>query len=126
MPSTGIDRRTGKLLRGWPHVLQSIEVIFTTHIGERVMRRTFGSNVPAILGRENIVTSAIARFFAAIVVAIELWEPRFRVIRIIFPPDENTPDANRTGRIGMRIVGQYRPNALQGDFTVESVKDFVL
>ena len=33
MPSTGIDRRTGKVLTGLDHVRQSVEVIFTTPIG---------------------------------------------------------------------------------------------
>jgi len=126
MPSTGIDRRTGQVLSGWPHVLQSLEVIFTTRIGERIMRRTFGSYVPALLGRENLVTSAVTRFFVAIIVAIELWEPRFRVVRILFPEAENLPETNRRGGLGLRIVGQYRPNALDGDFTVASIETFVL
>jgi phage baseplate assembly protein W len=38
----GIDRATGRLLDGWPHVVQSIVVIITTTYGERM--RAAGSD----------------------------------------------------------------------------------
>lgn len=120
MPSTGIDRETGRVLRGWDHVVQSIIVIFTTRIGERVMRRTFGSMVLAILGRENLNPSALLRFYAAVIIAIELWEPRFRVTRILFPSTSNSPTKARQGKFGFGMVGQYRPHALQGDFVTDA------
>ena len=47
----GIDRRTGAMMVGWPHVLQSIETILMTRYHERVLRRWAGSFVPHILRR---------------------------------------------------------------------------
>ncbi|MCW2319185.1 phage baseplate assembly protein W, partial [Rhodoblastus acidophilus] len=49
--SAGIDKRTGRPLEGWPHVVQSLGTIFTTGFGARVMRRVFGSAVAGILGQ---------------------------------------------------------------------------
>ena len=111
--STGLNRWTGQPLSDWDHVVQSIEVIFSTPIGSRVMRRTVGSMAPKILGRP-LVDSTVLRFFAAIVMAIELWEPRFAVTGI---SPSGTPDGFRKGKLGLGLVGQYRPNALLGDFT---------
>ncbi len=114
--STGVNRLTFKPLSDWDHVQQSLGVIFTTRIGERVMRRMFGSAVPALL-LHNLVPSTLIRFFTAIIVAIDLWEPRFRVTRIELPSEQNDPSTTRIGGLGLKLTGQYRPNALQGDFT---------
>lgn len=121
--TAGIDRRTGRPLSGWAHVMQSIDVIFTTRIAERIMRRTFGSAVPSLLGR-NLTPETIHRFVVAIVVAIELWEPRFRVRRIGLSGKTTSVSGGRQGRIGLRLEGDYRPNALEGDFTVAEPKQF--
>lgn len=116
--TTGLDRRTGRPLSGFAHVVQSLGVIFTTGFGERIMRRNFGSAVPGLLGK-NLLPETMARFYTAIVIAIELWEPRFRVRRITYPGMTNSEDRMRQGRIGLSIEGDYRPRALQGDFTAE-------
>jgi uncharacterized protein len=106
----GMNARTGKLLTGWPHVVQSLGVIFSTRIGERVMRRWFGSAVPGLLG-ENLTPATFLRFFSAIYAAVELYEPRFRIIKV-------TPlYAERDGRAGLQIDGEYRPRGHLGDFT---------
>ena len=118
MNTGGLNRETGKLLGGWPHVVQSLRVIFTTRIGSLVMCRLFGSAVPGLLGK-NLEPSTIARFYAAIIIAVELWEPRFRVRRIIYPRDQNSEEKLRQGQFGFKLEGDYRPRALQGDFTVE-------
>lgn len=110
-----MDRRTGAVLSDWPHVAQSIEVILTTRIGERMFRRVFGSQVPGLLG-EPLTSPTIVRFFAAVIAAIELWEPRFRV-RAIELVDGNSAERLRTGRLGLRICGEYRPRGHLGDPT---------
>lgn len=112
-PGTGIDRNTGKLISGWDHVVQSIGVIFTTRFGERVMRRWFGSFVPQLLG-QNMVPSTVLRFWTAICVAIDLWEPRFR-ITVIVPT--GTPEGMRQGNLGFQVRGVYMPRGHLGDKT---------
>ena len=123
--SNGINRQTGKPLSGWDHVYQSLVVILTTRLGERVMRRTFGSSVPSLLGR-NLVPATMLKFYMAIALAVELWEPRFRIRKFELPPTKNSSDELGQGHIGIRMVGDYRPRALEGDFTVEAVKSMVL
>lgn len=119
----GIDRRSGRVLAGWPHVRQSLAVIFSTLLGARVLRRTFGSNVPLLLGRP-LTGGLLLRFMAAVILAVELWEPRFRVVQVSYPAPPNDPDALRGGKLAIKIRGQYRPNALAGDFTPESDQTF--
>ena len=117
--SFGLDRETMRPLSGWPHVLQSVRVILSTRIGERVMRRTFGAQVSALLGRENMTSAALLRFATAVAIALELWEPRFRLRSMELPERTNSPARLRQGQIGLRLVGDYRPRALDGDYTVE-------
>lgn len=109
---TGIDRETGKVLTGWPHVVQSLGVIFTTGYGERVMREWFGSYVPYLLG-QNLVPSTVVKFYVGLWTAIDAFEPRYRVTQ--FRPLEVT----RLGRMSLQMEGEYRPRAHLGDFSVE-------
>jgi phage baseplate assembly protein W len=117
-PGTGLDRRTGAILTGWPHVQQSLEVIFSTRIGERVIREWFGSMVPAMLG-ENLTVDTVLRTKLAIWVAIELWEPRFRVTQV------KSLTATRLGEYRLEIEGEYRPRAHLGDFSIEGPRRVV-
>ena len=50
-PSVGLNAATGCVLLGWPHVVQSLQDIFTTRFGARIMREWYGSFVPNLLGR---------------------------------------------------------------------------
>jgi phage baseplate assembly protein W len=105
-----------KLLDGFAHVAQSIEVIFTTRLGERVQRRWFGSPITAMLGKA-LTPATVLRFFTCLVVAIEVWEPRYKVTRIV--PGTNSTEWVRQGAFSFIIEGIYRPRALAGDFTPE-------
>lgn len=110
-----MNARTGKRLSGWPHVVQSLGILFSTRIGERVMRRWVGSAVPALLG-QPLTTNTFVRHFSAIYAAVELYEPRFRIVKV-------TPlAAGRDGHAALHIEGEYRPRAHKGDFTVEGVR----
>lgn len=111
-PSIDIDAVSGANISGWPHVLQSIEDFFTTDFGERVMREWYGSVVPRFLG-EPLNTQTVVPFFAAIASAIEQWEPRYRITRVV--PET----VGRDGRLRVFLEGEYRPRALLGDFTPE-------
>lgn len=110
--STGLDRYSGLRISGWSHVVQSIEDLFTTSFGERIMREWYGSFVPRLLG-ENITPRDVVPFFSAIASAIDTWEPRYRVTKV------DVVEVTREGRMTISIEGQYRPRALLGDFTVE-------
>lgn len=122
----GMDRNTGKLLQGWDHVQQSMTLIFATPFHQRVLRRWVGSFVPRLLG-ESAVARIITRFFWAIVTAIDLWEPNYRIQQtyIMGPSLQNWSPALssqidqllRTGDLFFRTEGTYYPRGHLGDFT---------
>jgi phage baseplate assembly protein W len=119
MASTGIDRFSGAVLKDWAHVEQSLWTLYATRIGSRVMRRIYGAGTVQLLG-ENLVRVTIERFVTAIIIATELWEPRFKIKRVIIPPDpHNSPETLRQGHLKMTIVGEYRPRGHLGDPTPE-------
>lgn len=130
-PRNGMDRATGKIISGWPHVQQSLDVLFVTPFHQRVLRRWVGSFVPHILG-QNIVAKTITRFFWAIASAIDLWEPGYRVDRVYFMGDALNSWAPispvtargiiRLGQVIMRTEGTYFPRGHLGDFTPASTQ----
>lgn len=118
----GIDRHTGKVMPNYDHALQSVEVVLSTRIGTRVMRRQFCGGAAELLGRA--VTPPLFTLFQQLVAtAIDIWEPRFRV-RQITP--QGTVEQIRAGQVGVRFEVDYRPRAHLGDFTVERVLSFGL
>ena len=123
----GIDRQTGRLIDGWPHVVQSIMVIFTTGFGERMLRRWFGSSVPQLLGN-SLTEATVVSFFAAIVTSLEVRErdtglprePRFKITKI-------TPlKVDRSGNLRIEISGIYMPRGHLGDFTPEDLRSITV
>jgi len=72
----GIDRQTGQVLTGWAHCAQSIAVILSTAIGTRIMRRTFGSDVPRLVDRPSNHASVVL-FVGRVADALQKWEPGF-------------------------------------------------
>lgn len=119
MPSFGINRYTGAALSDFEHVVQSVEVLFSTQIGWRVMRRQFGSPAPILLGRAMHANNVV-RFFYLIYVALEMWEPRLRYVRV---RPEGSPEELRLGHMRFFIDVEYRPRAHLNppDFTPEGV-----
>lgn len=100
----GIDAQTGKPLSGLPHVMQSIEKIFTTWLSQRAMREWFGTPANIILGK-NMTDATILEWWTIVWVALELFEPRFRAVML------EVPEADRLGRIAFILHGEYRPYA---------------
>ena len=116
----GIDRRTGAVIGNLASAYQGVEVILTTRLASRVMRREFGAGVVDILGRA-ITPSLFATWMQLVATAIDLWEPRFSVRRIL---PTGSVDEIRTGHAGLLIEAEFRPRGHLGDFTVERVVGF--
>jgi phage baseplate assembly protein W len=110
LASTGINRDAGKALRDFEHVQQSIGVILTTPIGSRVMRREFGSELFDLIDRP-MTDRVILAIYAAAVIAIARWEPRYAVTgcRVVV--------ADEGGQISLEFNGTYFPRGHLGDFT---------
>lgn len=120
----GVDRRTGKMLIGWEHVVQSTTVIFVTRYHERVLRRWVGSLIPHLLG-DNATMKTIARFYWAVIVALDLWEPNYRIqyVRPDVRVDQSgltSAEELRGGHLSIQTHGVYRPRAHLGDDTPEA------
>lgn len=97
----GVSRTTGKALDGIAHLRQSIEDIFTTRIGTRVMRRDYGSDIPNLVDRpanENLTVD----FYVAIAEALDRWEPRLQLQQV-----EMTRPGD--GIIELSLTGLYLP-----------------
>lgn len=114
------DRHTGKVIDNLASAFQGVEIILSTRIGSRVMRREFGGGVLELLGRA-ITPSLFAAWQQLVGTAIDLWEPRFRVRRV---KPKGSAEELRLGHAGLSIEVDYRPRGHLGDFTVERVMSF--
>ncbi|MEJ8474455.1 GPW/gp25 family protein [Roseibium algae] len=118
----GIDRNTFQPINNLSSTLQSVEVILTTGIGERVMRREFGGGVVHLLGRA--LTPKLFNAFRQLVgLSIDEHEPRLTIRKIGI---DGTVDNLRVGRASLRIEADFRPRAHLGDPTVERAVNFSL
>jgi phage baseplate assembly protein W len=79
----GTSAATLAPLSGWDHVVQSIRDILTTPIGSRVLRRDYGSQIPALLDRPMNDATTLD-FVIAAADALDRWEPRVRLERVQF------------------------------------------
>ena len=77
----GMDRTTGRRLTGEAHLRQSITDILTTPIGSRIMRRAYGSHLPALIDAP-ITSETVVDVYQAAAEAIGRWEPRFQLRRV--------------------------------------------
>ena len=76
----GMDRATGKALDGESWLAQAVADILLTPIGTRVMRRDYGSELPALLDQPlNPLT--LIRIYAATATALRRWLPELRLTR---------------------------------------------
>lgn len=114
--ASGIDRRTGKVLKDWPYTVQCLDTIATTYIGERVMREYVGSLNPGLLVKENLTRGPLERWVYALLLTWELWVPMFDVQswEYISEGDE------RDGGFGIQFFGAHMPNAHLGDYSIEA------
>lgn len=113
MARVGINRRTGAVLVGWPHVVQSIEDIVTTRVLTRVMRRPYGSDVPRLIDAPTNEPSLMS-LRVALAEALLAWEPGYELRRVDFVA------ANANGAPEILLGGIYYPNGHLGDRTPDS------
>lgn len=98
----GINATTGFVSDGFEHVEQSLEKIFTTFQGERVMREWFGNPGFRLLG-ENATERTILVWFNVLWMLVELFEPRFKVRQFV------VNDVARLGFGDFTINGDHLP-----------------
>lgn len=98
----GINAHTGQALSGIDHLRQSIRDILTTRIGTRVMRRDYGSRLPALV--DNPMTPRLAMdLYSATAEALARWEPRFKLTRVRIARAE-------VGQVVLDLEGIYLPD----------------
>lgn len=78
---TGMTRSGGRSLDGAAHLAQSVEDILTTPVGSRVMRRTYGSDLPRLIDAP-LNGETLVDLYAATAEALATWEPRLVLRRI--------------------------------------------
>ncbi len=77
----GMHALTGKHLDGLAHLRQSISDILRTPLGTRVMRREYGSGLFELIDRP-VNRTWLVQAYAAVVAALERWEPRFKLKKV--------------------------------------------
>ena len=87
----GLNSRGGiALVSNEEKVAQSIRVILSTPIGQRVMRPTFGSRLhELVFAPANPETFGMAEMYVQD--ALNFWEPRIELIDVIARTDEDRP-----------------------------------
>lgn len=118
--SVGVDRRTGKILTDWEHVVSSLEDLLTTRKLSRVMLRQYGSDFPKLIDAPMTEVSLVL-FYSAVATAVALWEPRVELSQVTFV------EADQEGRAALQMIVEYMPRGHLGDRTVASTRtaDFV-
>ena len=97
-----MNRATGRRITAADHLRQSVADIITTPIGSRVMRRDYGSLVPALIDQPHNPALA-SRINAAAVSALMRWEPRLRVTRV------QLASGPAAGQVTLELTGEFVP-----------------
>ena len=98
-----MSRRTGGVLYDTDHIVQGIEDILTTRVGSRVGLREYGSGVFDLIDHP-INKFTVARFYAAIITAINRWERRVRITKVSGLDLTEVAE----GHVNMQLDGYYR------------------
>lgn len=95
----GTNATTGQPIDGVDHLRQSVADILTTPIGSRVMRREYGSRIPALIDQPDNAATEV-RVYAAAAEALMRWEPRIRLQQL-------RTNRSRAGQLVIEVQGQY-------------------
>lgn len=107
---TGLSRDTGLRLGSDAHLAQSIADILGTPIGTRVMRRRYGSYIPALIDAP-INGETIVDLFMAVAEALAEWEPRLILTRVQVL-------AAHAGRVTLALEGEVAGRQAQLDVEI--------
>lgn len=118
----GLDRRTGSHLTNFQSAKQGVQFILVTRIASVPLLREFGGGVVELLGRAT-TPSLFAAWKLLVATAIDLWEPRFRVRRVVV---SGSIEELRRGEAKLKIEADWRPRYLLGDDTVERQVDLLI
>lgn len=108
---TGVDRRTGRLLRGKAHLVQSLATIWLTRTNVCVMLLDFGSDLRSFLA-EDVNPELALDLYDQIVTSAHRWEPEYRVSNLQFV------SMTKTGGLGLRHDGTYYPEGRFGNYAI--------
>ncbi|KPF98806.1 hypothetical protein IP86_10780 [Rhodopseudomonas sp. AAP120] len=114
---TGLDARTGRILRGRAHAEHCVRRILATRIGTRVMRLDLGADLAPLRG-ENLTAVNLLRAYAEMVTAVHSQEPGIR-IRNLQPWIID----GRGGAVGFMLACKFYPYGHLGDYSVEEDAD---
>jgi len=101
----GTNSTTGKALSGFEHFKQSVRDILTTRRFSRVMRRDYGSNLPALVDAP-MNPETIGQIIYETAAALIMWEPRLDLQRV-------TCQSVTPGKIVISLTGFYKPEGKQ-------------
>ncbi|MCO5730081.1 baseplate assembly protein [Rhizobium sp. SSA_523] len=112
-----MDARTGRLIYGWAHCVQSMSKILLTELNERVQRNEFGGDLIKLIDRpeneETILDIYIASAKALeprVVEGRQYGEPGFVLLRTYL-------DAGTPARVSLLLDGVFFENGHLGDFS---------
>ncbi|MFB6326621.1 GPW/gp25 family protein [Pantoea deleyi] len=80
---SGMSRDTGTALTDLDHIRQSVRDILLTPVGSRVMRRSYGSLLSALIDQPQNEALRL-QIMSACYMAILQWEPRIRLTGISY------------------------------------------
>lgn len=95
---SGLSRQSATHLSAADHLAQSIGDILSTPIGSRVLRRSYGSELPRLIDAP-LNGETIVDLYMATAEAIDLWEPRFKLRRVAV-------EAVVQGRLQLTLTGE--------------------
>lgn len=108
---TGIDRETGALLRGRPHLVQSLQHIWMTRVESVVMLLSYGSSLRSFLA-EDVTPQLVLDFYREMVTTAHRWEPEARIDRL------QLVYLTKTGKLGLEYAGTYYPEGRFDNYAI--------
>ena len=102
--------QTNEMVSDEQDILQSLQILFSTQLKERVMRSEYGCDLSPLL-YENITTTLKTKIKADIENAILLFEPRISLENVLFKSDDEN-----TGIIYLEIVFKVKSTNSRKNF----------